>query len=70
MYTKQQLINMPTLFQGHDSDIKYETDDLRIWVSRMMEVDGMEEDNHIMYEVLINGAWHEVDVLPHDIDED
>jgi hypothetical protein len=60
-YTAQELYSMPTLQEGHTDDLKVETPDTRIWLSRMTVADGMPYDNAIEVEKLQNGNWILVD---------
>lgn len=57
MYTLQELKAMPTITQAQDSDLKYQTNDIRIWLSRLTEEDGINADDIIEVEVYINGRW-------------
>lgn len=46
----KQLEKMPTLHQGQFDDLKVETKDTRIWLSRMTIEDGMEYNNQVTEE--------------------
>jgi hypothetical protein len=51
------LINMPTLEQGHFDNLKVKTDTKRVWLSRMTVADGAEYDNQVTVEKLVDGIW-------------
>ena len=56
-YTLKQMERMPTIGQGHTDDLKVETDDTRIWLSRMTIEDGMPYNNEVTIEKLQDGKW-------------
>jgi hypothetical protein len=56
-YTAEQLEDMPTIHSGHYDNLKIETENTRVWLSRMTVADGMPYDNQITVEMLINGKW-------------
>lgn len=56
-YTLAELEAMPTISQGHTDDLKNDTGEFRIWLSRMTVADGMPYDNQVTVEKLINGVW-------------
>lgn len=46
---------LPTINQGHYSDLKIDTGEVRVWASRMMLADG--ETEPVQIEKLVNGRW-------------
>jgi len=56
-YTLKELESLPTLSVGQADDLKIENDDTRVWLSRMTTADGMEYDNMVTIELLIDGRW-------------
>ena len=57
MYTLKQLQSMPTITQGHFDDLKVETENTKVWLSRMTVEDGMPYNNQVTIENLIKGNW-------------
>jgi hypothetical protein len=55
--TKEQLMALPTISQGHTDNLKFDDGKHRVWVSRMTREDGAKEDNEIIFEVLRGGNW-------------
>lgn len=55
IYTLTELKAMPTIFQGQFDDLKIETEDARIWLSRMTEEDGELCSNKVTVEKLKSG---------------
>lgn len=51
----KELRKMPTIHVGNDSDLKIETNSVRVWLSRMGPEDG--ETEPIQVEVLQDGKW-------------
>lgn len=49
-YTLKQLETLPTLHSGHFDNLKIETKDTRVWLSRMTIEDGMEYNNQVTVE--------------------
>jgi len=47
---KAWLMSLPTIKQGITDDLKMETEEFRIWVSRLTKADGATEDNAICVE--------------------
>ena len=56
-YTAEQLRELPTLAVGQADDLKIDTGDERIWLSRCGVADGMPTENTIFVERLIDGRW-------------
>ncbi len=52
---------LPTRDQGHFDNLKIETPDTRVWLSRMTRADGAPYDNGVTIESLIDGIWTEID---------
>ena len=48
----EAVAELPTLFQGHSEDLKIETENYRVWLSRV--------DNTVSIEELVNGRWLDV----------
>lgn len=57
--SKEELMALPTLSQGHMDNLKFDDGKHRIWVSRMSVADGAPEDNQIHFETLQGGRWIE-----------
>ena len=62
MYTLEEIEALPTSHSGQFDNLKIETDDKRVWLSRCGIADGMPYDNTITVERLINGCWVETDM--------
>lgn len=58
MFRLDELNKMPTISSGQADDLKYETKDLRIWLSRLTIADGMEYNNQVSIDMNRNGTWH------------
>jgi hypothetical protein len=56
-YTLEYLENLPTLHSGHFDNVKIETANMRVLLSRMTVADGMPYDNQVTIERLKNGCW-------------
>lgn len=48
-WNKQALENLPTLCTGQSEDLKIETKDVRVWLSRL--------DGTVSIEQNVNGVW-------------
>ena len=57
MYTLKELEILPTLAVGQADDLKIETENKRVWLSRMTVEDGMPYNNMVSIEKLQNGCW-------------
>ncbi|AGZ61848.1 MAG: hypothetical protein AV945_gp41 [Phormidium phage MIS-PhV1B] len=53
--TLDELKNLPTIHSGQFSDLKSETDDTRIWLSRSTTEDGEPYDNKVTIEHFDDG---------------
>jgi hypothetical protein len=60
-YSTEELADMPTVSQGHFEDLKVNTADTRIWLSRMTVEDGMPYNNQVTVEKLVDGNWTTVE---------
>ncbi len=49
-YRLKTLETMPTIRQGHTDDLKIETKNTRVWLSRMTIEDGMPHNNQVTVE--------------------
>lgn len=60
-YTLKELNELPTLNQGHTSNLKLELEDgkVRVWLSRLGKEDGEKYDNMVIVERLHGGTWKE-----------
>ena len=56
-YTANELEKLPTISQGQFDNLKIETEDTRVWLSRMTIDDGMPYNNAITIEKLEEGRW-------------
>lgn len=56
-FTLTELEKLPTLHQGHFDNLKIKDGNVRVWLSRMTVADGMEYNNQVTVENLINGNW-------------
>jgi hypothetical protein len=63
-YTLRELQAMETISQGHFSNLKIETENTRVWLSRMTKEDGAKANNMVEVEKLINGNWVTVKEYP------
>ena len=55
IYTYSELTAMPTLRSGHFANLKVDTGEIRIWVSRCSLADG--ELDPVQVECLEDGCW-------------
>ena len=53
-YRLKTIEKLPTLYQGHFDNLKVETKDCRVWLSRMTIEDGMEYNNQVTEEKYIH----------------
>jgi len=58
---KALLSQLPTLAQGQADDLKLETPQFRLWLSRMTTEDGATEDNAVTIEYYVDGQWLNVE---------
>lgn len=49
-YTLKELQQMETIEQGHFSNLKIETENTRVWLSRMTKEDGAKANNMVEVE--------------------
>ena len=57
---KAVLLSMPTLSQGQADDLKIQTPQFRVWISRMTISDGAHENNAVTIEYYDDGQWHTI----------
>ena len=55
MYTKRELRKMKTLSTGQADDLKIDTGETRIWLSRCTVADGEPYNNKVTVERLVDG---------------
>lgn len=51
-YSLSELKSMPTIKEDHFMNLKVETEDTRIWLSRMTKADGADYNNEVLIEKL------------------
>lgn len=56
-----ELKALPTLQQSHTDNLKKDTGNERVWLSRMTVADGMAYNHQVTVEVFSNGKWNIVD---------
>lgn len=56
-YTTKKLESMKTISEGHFDNLKIDTGETRVWLSRMTIEDGMPYNNQVTIEKLVNGCW-------------
>ena len=56
-YTLKQLEELETISQGQCDDLKIETENKRVWLSRMTVEDGKPYNNQVTIEKLQDGCW-------------
>jgi hypothetical protein len=56
-----ELEELPTLCQGQADDLKIESPDERVWLSRCGVEDGEPWDNKVTIERRVDGRWTEVE---------
>lgn len=56
-FTLEELQNKETLGSSHFDNLKIDEDCYRVWLSRMTIDDGMEYNNQVTVEELVNGVW-------------
>ena len=57
MYTLKELKRRPTLSIGQAEDLKIETANIRVWLSRCKKEDGEPYNNKVTEEQYLNGRW-------------
>lgn len=57
MYTLKELKRRPTLSVGQAEDLKIETANIRVWLSRCKKEDGEPYNNKVTEEQYLNGRW-------------
>ena len=57
MYTLKELKRLPTLSVGQAEDLKIETANIRVWLSRCKVEDGEPYNNKVTEEQYLNGRW-------------
>lgn len=57
MYTLKELERLPTLSVGQAEDLKIETANTRVWLSRCKKEDGEPYNNKVTVERYIEGRW-------------
>ena len=63
-FTTEELEDMETLSQGHFDNLKVNTKDVKVWLSRCTVEDGEPYNNKVTVENLIDGRWIIVDTYP------
>lgn len=63
-YTAEELEAIPTIHSGHFDNLKVQTEDTRVWLSRMTVEDGMPYNNQVTVEKLEDGLWVTVEEYP------
>lgn len=56
-YKLSELEKLPTLSKGQADDLKIDTGNTRVWLSRLTVEDGMPYNNQVTVEVKKNGHW-------------
>lgn len=56
-YSRAHLASLPTIFQGHDADLKVETATERVWLSRMTKEDGATGSGIVVEHLRADGTW-------------
>lgn len=56
-YALAELEALPTLSQGQTCNLKIQTGNTRVWLSRCGVDDGMPWDNQVTHEELQGGSW-------------
>lgn len=56
-YTAEELEAMPTLSVGQADDLKIDTGDTRVWLSRCDVASGEPYPNKVSVEHLVDGRW-------------
>ncbi len=56
-YTLNELQNLPNLGDSHFDNLKIETKNSRVWLSRCTVDDGEPYNNKVTVERLVNGNW-------------
>ena len=64
IWTAEELEEMPTISCGQADNLKIETEDMRVWLSRCGVEDGMPYDNMVTIERLREGRWVTVHEYP------
>lgn len=63
-YSLKELNSMETISQSQFDNLKFKTDDTKVWLSRMTVEDGMEYDNQVTVEKYNkkDGRWETVEL--------
>lgn len=56
-FTLKEICAMPTLRSGHFDNLVFESENKRVWISRMTVEDGMEYNNQVTVEKLVDTGW-------------
>jgi len=56
-YSTTKLLSMETIRSSHDSDLKFQNEDTRVWLSRGGKEDGEPYENTVYEESYIDGIW-------------
>ena len=59
-YTFAELQAMPTISQGHMDNLKVQTEDTKVWLSRMTIEDGMKYNNQVTVEKYNGDKWETI----------
>ena len=63
-FTAAELEDMETLSTGQADDLKIDTGNVRVWLSRCGVEDGEPFDNKVTVEHLAEGRWETVEEYP------
>jgi hypothetical protein len=63
-YSAKELGRRKTRCVGQADDLKVESGDTRVWLSRCTKADGEPYNNKVSIEKLINGRWEIVEEYP------
>jgi hypothetical protein len=61
LYSASELEKLPTLSVGQADDLKVDTGNIRIWLSRCGIADGAPYKNQVTIEKLTDGRWETLD---------
>lgn len=65
-YTLEELSKLPTLSIDQAENLKIETSNIRVWLSRCSVTDGEPYNNKVSVEKLVDGTWQTIEEYPAD----
>ena len=60
-YTLKELVSIPTISSGKFDNLKIETRNIKVWLSRMTVADGQPYNNLVTVEKLVDCHWKTIE---------